>query len=76
MDNDKKHEPAIKTYMVSIEADLDKDIAALALGMRAMELSSPRMRRSTLNYLYDKYVTQAEDVHCKTVKRIKDNERI
>ena len=41
--------------------DLDRDLEALHLGVQAMETSTPRMRKATLEYLWDRYVTHAEN---------------
>ena len=35
---------------------LDPDLRALKMADKAMKISTPRMRRSTLEYLWDKYV--------------------
>ncbi len=38
---------------------LDPDIKCLRACVRAIEATSPRMRRANLEYLWDRYVTHA-----------------
>ena len=46
-----------KTIITQSGSELDNDLEALHLGIKAMEISTPRMRKPTLEYLWDRYVT-------------------
>lgn len=46
-------------YCIEIEGLSDDDLVGLKIGIEAMEKTSERMRRATLVYLWDRYVTNA-----------------